>query len=246
MTNKESEIVVFARVGDFNGLKESTSVVAIDQLDHWVPGKGRMRTRKTVDSEGTRFEVCVKTAGKQEGAALVREEEESLVTGGFFEVFRNIAEVLTVKNRYVFDGTHSVIEMETGEVKLPPVKFEVDVYKKHDGSISPWVKIDIEIDEFMKAVQTIPELRGKDLNFTIKVTHLPFKPQEAFIVAAASEEQKQLMAKLWQTEFNQSPFGGPYKPVEASVSPEQPTPLNPQQPEVNQTPKAENERTNEK
>lgn len=242
--SRETEIVVFARVGDFNGMKEATSVVAIDQLERFIPGKGRMRTRKTVSNEGTVFEVGVKTIGTQEGVALKRDEEESPVTGGFFECFRNVAETLTVKNRYIFDGTHSVIELESGDTKLPPVKFEVDVYKKHDGSVSPWVKIDIEIDEFNKAVQTIPELKNKDLVFNIKVTHLPFKPQEAFIVGAATDEQKQLMAKLWQTEFNQSPFGGPYKPVEASVDSSTNTPP-PQQPEVNQTPEAENERTNE-
>lgn len=243
---KETEIVIICKIGDFSGLKEAAATETQEQLEVFLPGKGRFRVRKTIDAEGTRFETGVKTISKQTGVAKAVEEAEELVTAGYMEVFRKVAETLQVKTRYTFEGDKSIVTCGNEELVLPPVSYEVDVFTRHDGQLSEWCKIDIEIDEFMKAMNTVESANGLPIELVIKVTHLPFKPQNAFIVGACTDEEKQLMSKLWETEFTQNPLGGPKIPVEATVSAspeikEDPTP----QPEVIPTPEAENERTSE-
>ena len=238
--SKETELVIFCKVGNFEGFREAIRAEEHEQLELPIEGKGTVRVRKTTDKDGTRFEACVKTTKKQEGAADVCEETEVLVTSQYMETFRNLADNLKLKTRYIFDGTKSIITLEEENMSLPPVKYEVDVYKRFDGKISDWCKIDIELDDFMKALKGIKGLAGKDLELITKVTHLPFKPQRAFISGACSDEEKILMKKLWDTEFTQNPFGGPRIPVVSNISKDS----NPsQQPEVKPTTEADNERS---
>lgn len=240
--SKETELVIFCKVGNFNGLKEAIRAEEQEQLELPIPGKGTVRVRKTTDKDGTRFEACVKTQKKQEGIADVCEETEVLVTSQYMETFRALADNLKLKTRYVFDGTKSILNCDGEDISLPPVKYEVDVFKRFDGKISDWCKIDIELDDFMKALNSLKELKGKDINLIVKVTHLPFKPQNAFISGACTDEEKNIMKKLWDTEFTQNPFGGPRTPVVSNIS-EDTTPS--QQPEVKPPTEADNERSDD-
>lgn len=240
---KETEIVVIFKIGNFEGLKEASAVEEQEQLELFIPGKGRTRVRKTVDEDGTVFEACVKTAKKQDGSAVSCLEVEEKVSSSYMEGFRHLADSLQIKTRYEFDGTQAIIESNDKSVTLPPLKYEVDVFKRPDGSISDWAKIDIELDDLLETLKSVKEFDGKDINFTIKVTHLPFKPQNAFIVGDCTEEQQKAMNELWEKEWTQDPFGGPRKPISSSVSALKPPS---QQPEVTTTPEADNERQNNK
>lgn len=240
--SKETELVIFCKIGDFNGLKEASYVEEQEQIEMFVPQKGRMRVRKTTDAEGTRFEACIKSIKKKEGGTQTCDEVETPVTSQYMEAFRKVADSLQIKTRYIFDGTHSILTSDNTQVNLPPIKFEVDVYKRHDGQISNWCKIDIELDEFMKAYQTIDGVGGAPLNITVKITHLPFKPQNAFLVGDCTDEQQKFMEKLWDTDLTQSPMGGPRAPIPTTISA---PPASPPQPEVNTPTEADNERTND-
>lgn len=212
----ETEITIICKVGDFTGFKEASSVEEHEQLELNVQEKGTIRVRKTSDKNGTYFEVTTKLR-KDEGSADIAFESTAPVTSHFMENFREMAETLKIKTRYIFNGSKSIVLLNEESVNLPPVKYEVDVFKRFDGKVSDWCKIDIELDDFLKATEGLQGVSGKPFDISVKVTHLPFKPQEAFIIKNCTDEQKKLLEKLWVSDFNQTPFGASLKPVESST-----------------------------
>ena len=86
-------------------------------------------------------------------------------------------------------------------------------------------------------MNNVPE--DEDIDFVVKVTHLPFKPQMAYIVGACTDEQLKASKELWEKEWTQTPFGKAITATQASVSD---LPVNSQQPQENQT-EAENDET---
>lgn len=220
MSNKEMELVIIAKIGDFEGLKEAEEVIEQAQLETFQKGKGRFRVRKSVDSEGTRFEVCVKSLQKTPSLIKAVDECEEVISEAFYEAYRKMADTLRIKKRFVFKGEKSLFTKSDGtEVPLPAVTYEVDVFERHDGQQSEWCKIDIELNQIKEALASL-EIEVGDSNYPelfVKITHLPFKPQEAFMVGIATPEQMEKLKNLWDNEWTQNPLGGPYKPVEASI-----------------------------
>lgn len=220
MSNKEMELVIIAKIGDFEGLKEAEQVIEQSQLETFQEGKGRFRVRKSVDEEGTRYEVCVKSIQKTPSLIKTVDECEELISEAFFEAYRKMADTLRVKKRFVFKGEKSLFTKSDGsEVPLPAVTYEVDVFERHDGQQSEWCKIDIELNQIKEALASLDiEVGESDYpELFVKITHLPFKPQNAFMVGIATPEQMKKLSTLWDTEWTQNPLGGPIKPVEASV-----------------------------
>jgi hypothetical protein len=237
---QEKEMVIVCKIGDFEGLKSANYTEEQEQLELFCPQKGRIRVRKTVSEDGTDYVACIKTLADPTMKVKTVEETEQQVNSQFFEAFRFIAEHLRVKKRYVFEGEKSVITAESKEIQLPPIKYEVDVFTKPDGSISQWCKIDIELGDFyesLKSMNNVPE--DEDIDFVVKVTHLPFKPQMAYILGACTDEQLKASKELWEKEWTQTPFGKAITATQASVSD---LPVNSQQPQENQT-EAENDET---
>lgn len=237
---KEQEMVIICKIGDAEGFKQAARIEEQDQLELYLPGKGRMRIRKTVDENGVVYTACIKTLSDPAQQVKSVEETEEKVSPAFFEAFRNLAEALQTKKRYVFEGEKSIINAESQEIQLPPIKYEVDVFTKPDGSISEWCKIDIEVTSFYEALKSMenPPLEG-DIDFVVKVTHLPFKPQMAFMLGACTDEQYQASRELWEKEWTQTPFGETRVEPQASVSA---LPNDSQQPQEIPT-EAENDET---
>ena len=263
MSSKEMELVIIAKIGDFDGLKEAEEVVEQSQLETFQEGKGRFRVRKSIDEEGTRYEVCIKSL--HDGSSVIKsvDEHEEIISEAFYEAYRKLADSLRIKKRYVFKGEKSLFTKADGsEVPLPAISYEVDVFQRHDGKDSEWCKIDIELNQIKEALVSLDiEVGDSDYpELFVKITHLPFKPQEAFMVGLATPEQKAKLAELWDNEWTQNPQGGPYKSVTASIdnsSEEKQTsakqtgedtsdvsPDNSQQPPVSEEDKADDEQPN--
>lgn len=235
--SKEKEIVIIGKIGDLNGLKEADEVLVQEQLEFFRAKTGsRIRVRKEVSQEGISFKVCVKSKSKIGDGTKTTNETEEPVTSSFFENFRNFAETLQVKKRYVFRGDQTILSCQNKEFQLPPITYEVDVFETHDGKISEWCKIDIEIQDVLETIKNVTGLDEDLVEFTIKVTHLPFKPQMTFLVGACTPEQTKALAELYENQWTQTPFGGPRVKVESSVSQ---LSDNSQQPETQQTSEAE-------
>lgn len=214
-TTNESEIVVICKIGDFSGLKQAESAEDQEQLELFVPTKGTVRVRKTTNSEGTTYTAGLKTLSKS-GIVKSCKEKEDPVSAGYFEAFRDLASSLKLKRRHFFPGKETTIVYDGKEYNIPPIVYEVDVYLRADGRESEWCKIDIELGDVYKAIESLglPETP----TFTLKITDLPFKPMNAFFAGSATEEQKKAMVDLWETEWTQTPFGEALKKPEASVS----------------------------
>lgn len=237
---QEKEMVIVCKIGDFEGLKQADRVEEQEQLELFCPEKGRIRIRKTTSEDGTDFVACIKTLANPNEKIKSVDETENPVNAQFFEAFRAIANSLRVKKRYVFEGEKTIIQAESEDYQLPPIKYEVDVFTRPDGQISEWCKIDIELGDFYEALKSMNQLpQGEDIDFIVKVTHLPFKPQMAYILGACTEEQILASKELWEKEWTQTPFGEAHKEPEASVSE---LPDNSQQPQETST-EADNDET---
>jgi hypothetical protein len=220
-SNKESELVIFAKVGDFKGFEQAEQVIEQIQLERFIPGAGRVRVRQSTSFNGSSIECTIKTTKKADQAGVLHcAEENAIVTPGFMETFRHLAEKCFVKKRYLFTGKGTTVNCDGQDYHLPPVIYEVDLFQRHDGENVPWVKIDIEVNKLMDAISAVPELRGKEVSLNIDCKKLPFVPQEAFIQGEDNTpEQKQLVKTLWEKEYAQHPMGGPIQEPTASIQP---------------------------
>ena len=218
MTSKldiETEITVYAQVGDFNGFKEANSVSNIQELITFIEGKGKIRMRKVADGSGTSYYAGVKSLGK--GNTIKQAVDvEAPVSAAFFEAGRIVADHLTVRNRFVFNGSTASLMVGDKEVAIPPIDYEVDLFERFDGREAPLVKIDIEIGKIREALRSMGEPDDVG-NIVVKVSHLPFKPKNAFISSDDNTpEQQRLIKSLWE-EYRQNPYGGPVKEITSSI-----------------------------
>lgn len=204
--NMETEIAIFAKIGNAEGLKEASHVEHQEQLEGNYSTQGRCRCRKITIGDDVTYEHTIKIPFGDAGAGIksVKEITEP-VSEDFYEQFRKVAEKMLKKTRYVFQSENSTVSAGGVESHLPPPKYEVDVFEKPDGTTSDWVKIDVELDAILAFLNAIPNGQ-KEYNLTVKVSHLPFEPKGSFICGQATPEQKELMDRIWNTEFRQLPI----------------------------------------
>lgn len=215
--NIEEEVTIFAKIGDFNGFNKADDSANIQELNTFLPGKGKYRHRKISDGNGTFYVVNIKGLGEG-GVVKAALDEDLPSTAAFYEAGRAMADRLVIRDRFLFNGSPAALTIDDKEVLLPPIDYQVDVFHRFDGRESEWAKIDIEVNRLLDAIRSM----GKDpdnVELTIKVSHLPFLPQDAFIVSNDNTpEEKALIKKIWE-EYSQSPNGGPLQPMESSVKP---------------------------
>ena len=213
-TNMETEIAIFAKIGNPEGFKEASHVEHHEQLEGNYATQGRCRCRKITIGDTVTYEHTIKIPYGDAGAGVksVKEVTEP-VSEEFYEQFRKVAEKMLRKTRYVFQSENSTVKLDDQESQLPPPKYEVDVFEKPDGTTSEWVKIDVELDNILAFLNNTPN-GEKEYGLTVKVSHLPFEPKGSFICGQATPEQKELMDRIWNTEFRLSPI-----PVDPNAEP---------------------------
>lgn len=207
--NSEIEVAVFAKMTDIEGLKQASEVIEQEQIESEFFNGTRCRVRKETKNSESTYVFTYKL--KQEGDHLLQANQEFsvLVDKDFFEGFRHMGKKRLKKTRYVFPSKSVELTMvKEGGVKtvvtLPELKYEVDVYTKKDGTASEWCKIDIELDAVLPIIGK--ETEGKPTRVIIKVAHLPFKPVDSMLSRTDNAEHKTLIGKIWDTEWNLSPF----------------------------------------
>lgn len=212
ISSTEEEITVMAKVGDFNGFQKADNVVNIQELSTYIEGRGKFRQRKISGRDGTNFVSNVKPKGV--GNVIKTTKDEDIPsTAAYYETCRLMADQLTIRDRYTFNGSAATIEHEGKTVTLPPINFDVDVFHRFDGRESEWIKIDIEVNRLVDALESLG-LPKEGLNLTISISHLPFLPVDAFIVQDDNTpEQLAIIKKLWEDNA-QDPNGGPMKKEE--------------------------------
>lgn len=105
------------------------------------------------------------------------------------------------KHRYIFEATNvNLTTTDNNVIELPKLVYDVDCFTNPDGGYHEWCKIDVEIDAIIEYFNKY-SLDIKDTALKVKVSHLPFKPVEAFIAENATDEQKQFIDELYNNYF---------------------------------------------
>lgn len=200
----ESEIVIYAKIGDIRGLEQADEIIQQDQLEarfeNGIPCRIRKSTVKGQEPTYT-FTFKVPTVGQQDGQnTLIKEvmEYNTEVDAGFYEGFRLNANRFITKTRYVFNSKNVTFKAKNDDevvtLNVENVKYEVDVYQDAEGNTVEWCKIDVEIDHIFAMLNSMYKDVDK-FNLTISVSHLPFAPQEFFL--QGSENKQELIDQIW-------------------------------------------------
>lgn len=200
MANTEREVTIYARIGNTNGLDEADATEQHEQWEMSLPGevKRRIRIRETIKEGNSVYEETMKIDLPVEAAIHSVEEVETPITQDYFQAWKkHFGERGVLKTRYTFNAKDATVTIGGEEISIPGVKFEVDVFRKADGQRSRWCKIDVEIDKILDF------LKGRGIDFSdvatkIKVSHLPFAPENAFVHGDGNEEHQTAVDAFWK------------------------------------------------
>lgn len=201
--NQETEITIYAKISNFDGLKEATEVKSMIQVEAQLGESNHCRVRKLVDESKNIFTFKVNN-GNHNSQIDSRQEENLDVSDSFYENFLKVADKLQNKTRYTFNTESIKLSYKENDedkiISVPDVLFEVDVYKKEDGSFSEYCKIDLEVDNILTFINhNYPEI--KDIKLSIKISELPFKPTDAVITDKSDPKITEFINSLYSTEF---------------------------------------------
>lgn len=209
MTNAvmETEATIYAKVLNFEGLKQASRVESHLQIEGKFSKPGaRCRVRRTiVEGKDPVYEYTVKVPSNS-GSSLSKNLEKNIVVDEeFCDIFIKVSEKYLVKTRYSFVYKNMELKVQvdgvTHDVVFPEIIYEVDIFKKQDGEISQFCKIDVELDKAQKfLLEKFPQ--AKKTEIVIKISHLPINPSGQVLSKDKSPEAQKFMSDLWDNEFN--------------------------------------------
>lgn len=207
----ETEVVVYARVGNPQALEGAVSREEHVQLEGEFCNGTRCRVRKVTKPDGVEYFFTYKLKDRKDQDNAVIESSRELTTvvdEAFFEGFYKVAFREVKKIRYVFSSQSVTLtliapaveggEPEQHKVELPNVEFEVDVFENQPNPGELWCKIDVEVDNILDFVKSkYPTLQ--DVKLHLGISNLPFSPQD--IIQATSEESgdREQISTLWES-----------------------------------------------
>ena len=198
---REDEIVVYAQIKDFEGLKKANSKESQEQWQVSAPF-GKIRVRKSwQENLAATYEQTIKTRNNQVGVAGGTEQNFP-IDESTFNCFKEIADNGMIKDRYVFKASNISALDSSGKEKIDTSSlcYEVDVYPDGNGGYHPWCKIDIEINSLL---DSISDVKGEDrkIKLTFDVTSLPFKPVDIIMGSTTDPEEKAKITQLFDKYF---------------------------------------------
>lgn len=193
---KEIEHIVYGRLTDFAQLSNAASRESQEQWQVKMAksdknaGEGAIRVRKShIDGADPNYYLTLKTRAK------VGNLESTLSCGeDMFTMMKFLADFGMVKDRYRFP------------VPNTELVWEVDVFKKPDGTYHDWVKIDLEVEDLSAPLPELPlkfadvimpaDLEGQDKekhNATLDVLYNSvFKTPNAFLNGESTAEETEV------------------------------------------------------
>ena len=169
----EIELTIYAEMVDLEDLKQANRVMQIEQWE--MPRKeGCDGSHRIREIDGREWILTSKRNpfANQPG----KREVENHITKDMFDFLKYIAVEGRMKKRYIYNIPN------TGLI------WEVDVFTSMDGTIHPWVKIDLEVP-------------SEDID----LPPWPFRIKENFIIDGADGNQytdKALISRLWDEEWS--------------------------------------------
>jgi hypothetical protein len=199
---REDEIVFYAVMKNPEGLKLAADKESQEQ---WgiKKRKGRVRVRKVTKADlAPTFSLTFKT--KSENAGIMGSiEEEYPCEEGMFNSFKNLAEEGMIKDRYFFPVKSVQITTDAGkqDIVVEDVFYEVDVFFNEDKTYNENIKIDLEMNKILDAInKAMPNLGEFKLN--VKLLNLPFQPTNVLVSDKnTTEETKEKISQLYDSVF---------------------------------------------
>jgi hypothetical protein len=202
---KEQEIVIYAKMGNPEGLSQAIEVEEHEQFvvkteQVLSQNKGQVRVRKISKKGSIKFEMTTKL--KLFGDGLQSNQEITTdITEEYFNVFKQIATSSMHKTRYKFNLNSISVKIDntTKTLDVPDVFYEVDVFKTKDGTMCEWVKIDLEVQTILEEISKL--YPGSQVKFKVKIAKIPFDPKDNFTSETATQEQHALLSGLYENVF---------------------------------------------
>ena len=217
MKSMEKELTVYAKIGDIDRLHLAEHYEQHIQLEGKFSTKGRFRARRTISGTPDKlksnepvsellgeYTMTIKIPSESnspDNALRSNMEHTTQITQSFFEAMELIAEKKQIKKRYFFKTKDIVLTVgsEKKRIVIPTITYEVDIFKKHDDSIAEYCKIDLEVQDLITYLKTnYPQV--KQLNLTMILSSLPFKPSDFLIMS--NEEDRAKIERLYLEMFN--------------------------------------------
>lgn len=202
----ETELCFYARIGDAEALENAIDIEHHEQWEYKViveddddneEYRGKVRVRRTERDGQVKFEETIKLPVESEAVTQGNHEYTVSITEEYFDAWKKLfGDKGYKKTRYVFLSKEVMLDHHEEEIKLPDIKYEVDVFFDQEGQRAKWCKIDIEIDDILAYLKEHhPEIEKFDT--TVWLSKLPFKPEDAFSAVTDDEEQKEAIKAFW-------------------------------------------------
>lgn len=174
-TAAEIELCYFCELTKPEGLSEAADTEMQEQYEYRLPPgpqgqrRGRIRIRKTTKNNESTFVETIKMPA--DPTALLGDMESNAdVSEPYYNVWRSLYQVSGQRKiRYTFVSTEVTMMYLGNEIKLPPVKFEVDIFLDKVGKKSKWAKVDIEVQDiiaFLKKSHEDVDAAKFEINFS--------------------------------------------------------------------------------
>lgn len=222
----ETELTVYARLDDLNELEGVADAIEDHiQLESTLITGHRQRVRKVTPIKGEgvgsdRFEFTTKYKLPDDAGIPSSLETTADVDEQFYDTYSMMAVRGIVKRRYSIAGKVPRISGLPENIVLPAVRYEVDVFtipKGKDGEKSNWIKMDIELQDILKALKEQGIVNFENVRQKFNLDALAFVMHDMFSPQSATPEQKELLGKLWETEFALKLNPEVYKKEESST-----------------------------
>lgn len=202
----EKEITILCKIGNFEGLQQSFDNEHHLQAQICKNDKGMVRIRKTTfvgkRTNTPAIELTTKTQISDGGIRSVQEKTEP-IDESIFSQLLEVAEKYMDKTRYLFKMETLEVSFEDKIYDLSDIGlvYEVDVFKKKDGSVSQWCKIDVEVQGIEEKLKEL-NLDVEKISFKVVISKLPFEPTDFILVDEEENADKQeLIRELFDNEF---------------------------------------------
>lgn len=201
----ENELVIYAKIGNREGLSQAVGVFHQEQAQIRAP-RGRIRVRMERPDDGEwSYVMTTKKGFKKVNGVQECDEENKDIDAGAYAMFRSVCDCFQRKTRYIFNIENISISAPnfTGTLTVPNMKYEVDVFFKADGTQSEWCKIDVEVDALHKALADAGiSIGALKTDLVVKLSQLPFQPKDAFMEDPNNPKTKELISAIFDNEFN--------------------------------------------
>lgn len=206
MANAETELVFYARVGNPAGLEQASEIIYQEQAQIKAPnGRIRVRMEKPKDAAEWSYNLLTKTGfSTASGVQSSIEAKPVAISAETYERFKQVSDRYMRKIRYVFKVERASIEAPgfEGQLDVADLCYEVDRFINSDGALSEWVKIDLEIDSLLKALEKAGLSLDVQKHIVAKLSALPWKPVSAFFDdGSKGNSMRALVDEIYERQF---------------------------------------------